>query len=116
MEKKLESITKQAMLNAWNHPDFDMDDYERFADIVDKITTLKGMQLKPLRVIWYMNYWEPFNDYIYDVMDYFGYKFIGNMDLADGKYQFDTDDAEKDILFIYQGEDCDYSRLKIISN
>jgi hypothetical protein len=109
MEKTLEQLRAEAMLNVRNHDEFEgQDDIKLLQYAIKDVEEVNSIELKPHLIIWNLNKWMPIREYIEEALELIGYEYIGNMDTNEYKFEFENE--YHDILFRFKESNCDYTK------
>jgi hypothetical protein len=120
LEKKRNSlleIAKYHIDEMKESNEFELSDFQIFADMLSKFEELQDYKLLPHLVIVHKNMWFGIMDFLEEVMEYLGYEEVGRMSNDFGKvnYKFESNDLTYDCLYRLKSIKADYTKTFKIS-
>lgn len=115
MTKTLNELIQEAMVKMTKTEEMHNDDVQNLASAIKKIESIRDEELKPYLIVWNLNVWNPIREFIEDALELIGYEDVGNMDMSDDEYKFESEEIYHEILFRHREKNCDYTntlRLK----
>jgi hypothetical protein len=92
--------------------EFDLEDFQKFSDMLIVFEELEKAEFLPHLAIAHMNMWYAFMDFFDEVMYFLGYEEVGRManDFGEVKYKFESKDITYDCLYRLKSNNADYTK------
>jgi hypothetical protein len=105
-------IAKYHMDEMKESDEFEIEDFQIFASMVNKFDKLENAELLPYLAIVHKNMWYGMLDFLEEVMEYLGYEEVGRMsnDFGEVDYKFESNNLTYECLYRLKSVKADYTK------